>query len=652
MNSLDDLPSRPLSHGMGAKALAALEGKIALFGKFTAQGADVCDYGVDLTLEANRDNAEPDGRVFPTNGRIAVQVKGTAKAANQDDSISISVDKTHLNYMLMQPYSVYICYHEPTERLLYATAQSVHEARSRHGANTSSETVTVRFFLEFDQFAQSKLSQLVISATRRGRDMRINTPTDPTAYGVHVPESRESALVMLGSLFEQGRDWDISQAGEAFLAVVGADTLDALTIGLAEVNLGINGSPILEGRVRLAILLILYGIDQKLLQPHGAQYSLGNAYSVLDDYDAAASCYSLAIDLAIEAEDPMLAAMAHKNFGSMEEQHFNNEAALYHFNKALELDPNLGEARHALATYHYNNEDYSDALDTLSRLRFARGSSGNIPMIEVFRIQCLFQLNRDSDAFEKLIGLTGEPSTSDEVWAKLGSIVRVFGRSKSENFLETCRFWKEFCIRFSDNIGGQTEYFLAAAVLRNTNSAIGLTWEPLREKISVFTTSEDSALALIWDRLGHWAQDEGRWTDASDCFQIADSFDRSIYGYCLGTAYLFSGKFTEAIEVLEDLSVLTPEDDMVWHQLGAAKMGVKDFSEATNNFQKAMDLNPDYEMAWFNLGGAIWNNGDHERAIEVWDDAVEKFPESAEIPKIETMVALAGQLRGMFSPKE
>ncbi|MGJ8562828.1 MAG: tetratricopeptide repeat protein [Alphaproteobacteria bacterium] len=649
MDNLDRFPSRPLSHRMGDKALATLERAVAFSGQFTVQGADVSDYGVDLTLEANRDDGEPDGRVFPSNARVTVQVKGTAQEANPDNSVSISVGRTHLNYMLMQPYSLYICYHEPSDRLLYTTVKSVHDNRIEHGMSSTSDSVAVRFSMEFDQNAQDRLVELVISAARRGRDMRVNSPANPNAYGVHVPASREAALIMLESLLEQGRDGDISQVGDAFLAVLGSDTLDALPIGLAEINLGINGAPILESRIRLVIALLLYGIDQNLLQPHGAQYSLGNAYYVLKDYDAASASFSLAIRLATEAGDLTTAAMAHKNFGSMEEQWFNTESALHHYNSALELDPDLGEARHALATYHYNNEDFSDALETLAGLRFARGSSGNIPMIEVFRIQCLFQLDRDEDAFEKIIGLTGEPSTSDLVWAKLSNIVGIFGRSKSDNFLETYRFWKEYCVRFPDNTYGQIEHLLAAAVLRNIDTLRGISWNALYEKVNVFRTEDTPSLALIWDRLGHWAQDEGRWEDAANCYRPADTIDRTSYGYCLGTAYLFTGKFTEALEVLEELTDLTPEDGMVWHQLGAAQMGLKLFSSAAANFQKAIELEPTYEKAWFNLGGALWNDGKTEQAIDAWGDAIEMFPESVETSKVKKMVALEGMFQGMFS---
>jgi hypothetical protein len=54
---------------------------------------------------------------WATNVRVHVQLKGTERELNADGSLSVEVRRTNLNYLLMQGYSCYACYHVPTGSL-------------------------------------------------------------------------------------------------------------------------------------------------------------------------------------------------------------------------------------------------------------------------------------------------------------------------------------------------------------------------------------------------------------------------------------------------------------------------------------------------------------------------------------------------------
>lgn len=114
---LNDLPKRDANSAIERAAQAAFE-------KFVSESSDVFqqidrkDFGTDYQLEVAHGGAA-------TNVRLHVQLKGTAKAANKDGSVSVEIDRTNLNYLMQNAYSFFVCYHVPTNSLFYTSADSV-----------------------------------------------------------------------------------------------------------------------------------------------------------------------------------------------------------------------------------------------------------------------------------------------------------------------------------------------------------------------------------------------------------------------------------------------------------------------------------------------------------------------------------------------
>ncbi len=65
---------------------------------------------------------------------------------------------------------------------------------------------------------------------------------------------------------------------------------------------------------------------------------------------------------------------------------------------------------------------------------------------------------------------------------------------------------------------------------------------------------------------------------------------------------------------------------MSWFQVAQARLGVGDIEGSIFAYEKAIELDKDYDLAWFNLGGVCWNNKHTEKAIEIWREAVLRFP--------------------------
>src|SRR3954463_15686792 len=118
MDHLDDLPKRHDTHATETKAEAAFQKLLASADDFLLQAADRRDYGTDCQIEAiDGDSA--------TNVRLHVQLKGTEGPLSVDGSVSVSVNRSNLNYLLMQPHSLFVCYHVPTDSLRFCAADEV-----------------------------------------------------------------------------------------------------------------------------------------------------------------------------------------------------------------------------------------------------------------------------------------------------------------------------------------------------------------------------------------------------------------------------------------------------------------------------------------------------------------------------------------------
>src|SRR5688500_10733727 len=109
MGSIDDFPKRPQSHEIAEESEIAFRHAIDAAKRFHVQVRDRSDYGTDLQIEAL------DGEAV-TNLRCHAQLKGTNTEANADGSVSISVSRSTLNYLLSQPHSILVCFHKPTGR--------------------------------------------------------------------------------------------------------------------------------------------------------------------------------------------------------------------------------------------------------------------------------------------------------------------------------------------------------------------------------------------------------------------------------------------------------------------------------------------------------------------------------------------------------
>ncbi len=170
---------------------------------------------------------------------------------------------------------------------------------------------------------------------------------------------------------------------------------------------------------------------------------------------------------------------------------------------------------------------------------------------------------------------------------------------------------------------------MATLYLRAEGQNVGRTYAEFRDEFHrqiEYIDSKDES-AFLWDRLGHWAQDERDWAEAERCFRKAYDLAGGHFGYCLGTALNFLGRFKESLPILREQAERIQPDAMSWFQLGVAYGDLGQSAQAIDAYEKALVLNPDYDLAMFNLGGAHWNKGEKIKALAIWTTAINRFPD-------------------------
>lgn len=100
----------------------------------------------------------------------------------------------------------------------------------------------------------------------------------------------------------------------------------------------------------------------------------------------------------------------------------------------------------------------------------------------------------------------------------------------------------------------------------------------------------------------------------------------------LSGAYILSGRFKEALALLEPLSEREPDNPMVWINLGAAHLGNPVLArdpeqlQAISAFERALEIRPAARSVAYNLGLIYRDRQEIEQAIKWFRQAVEDNP--------------------------
>lgn len=641
MSHFDELPRRDRNHEIEDKAITAFQMRMNESNAFFLQVTDRKDYGTDCQIEV-----KADGRA--TNARVHVQLKGTERALNADGSLSVEVRRTNLNYLLMQPYSIYVGYHVPTGSLRICTAESVAHQYEHGGTNwTDQQSLTVSFVEELTVERLGRLADLARAGASSSRDRRVDQVGMATADlsnhlltsppEVHVPEEPALARKLLAQLYEKNADEVISAGFAKFAAVLGAGSDEIGFCYMSEINLGMDGMSRHPERIENAISFFRTRLADDRQQVGDLHYAIGNAFHALRDEQEAKRAYEAALADPVLATSPELAAQVHKNLGSSHALLGDHERAVDHYREALRLNPDLAEAHNALGIHYVRLGKYEDALRHFDQVVFSEQKRGRTSAVSGWRANVLFNLGDGRAAFREINGLVAQADRLRWIWPWCRRLVAGFGRANVDNARQALPFWQRYVRANPEDPAGRWELLMTTFYLRGQGESVAKTYSEFCKEFDrhIVHIDADNA-ALPWDRLGHWAEDGGDWAEAERCFRKAYELAGGEYGYCLAIALYELGRFEESVPLLQDQAQIVQPDAMSWFQLAAAYARLSRWPEAIDAYERTLALDPDHAVAMFDLGGAHWNGDDAAMAVEIWTAAIERFPDhelSAELKR-------------------
>lgn len=86
-------------------------------------------------------------------------------------------------------------------------------------------------------------------------------------------------------------------------------------------------------------------------------------------------------------------------------------------------------------------------------------------------------------------------------------------------------------------------------------------------------------------------------------------------------------RYQEALELIERAIALSPDDPAIIDSLGWAQYKLGLYTQSINNLRRAYAAFPDHEVA-AHLGEVLWVSGEQDEALQIWQEALENFPDS------------------------
>ncbi|HEY4682109.1 MAG TPA: tetratricopeptide repeat protein [Candidatus Acidoferrales bacterium] len=91
------------------------------------------------------------------------------------------------------------------------------------------------------------------------------------------------------------------------------------------------------------------------------------------------------------------------------------------------------------------------------------------------------------------------------------------------------------------------------------------------------------------------------------------------------------------IEQFKELLALDPDDPLVHYGLGSEYLKTKEYAEAVACFRRVLELKPDYSAAYRELGKALEGTGETQAAAEMYRKGKEVAGQKGDIQTIKEM---------------
>ena len=322
-----------------------------------------------------------------------------------------------------------------------------------------------------------------------------------------------------------------------------------------------------------------------------------------------------------------VAARCCKNLGAAMGKLNKPDEAHAFYTRALELDPNLSEAHFALALwYNRKNADLDRALEHLDAIVWSADSAGTSPSVQGWRAEILFKQGESKEAFRDIRSLLGDGERQAWIWSWCARLVAIYGRTSLDATQDSIKFWDTYLRRSTNDLIAQQERLLCIWRVHADGGQAEWDFDQFKKTVADVVARGAQESSVLVGSSRSLAQDEKDWSEAESCYRKAFELSPEEYGYCLGTALNFLGRYEEALPIVLPQANEHQPDAMSWSQLAVAMEGTGDVEGCINAYKRCLQLDENYDLAWFNLGGVYWNCQSKAEAMATWREAIRRFP--------------------------
>ncbi|MEG4351972.1 tetratricopeptide repeat protein [Microcoleus sp. LAD1_D3] len=199
--------------------------------------------------------------------------------------------------------------------------------------------------------------------------------------------------------------------------------------------------------------------------------------------------------------------------------------------------------------------------------------------------------------------------------------------------------WNNLGLTLND-LGRQSEALTAFETALKIDPKFQMAWNGLgnvlrdlgrqSEALTAFETALeiDPKFHFAWNGLGVTLNDLGHQSEALAAFETALEIDPKFHFAWngLGTTLNDLGRYSEALAALETALEIDPKFPLAWNNLGNALKGLARNIEALAAFETALEITGNqFWQAWANRGSAFFNSGRYHKAIQNWDEGLQKY---------------------------
>lgn len=420
------------------------------------------DFGVDIILEAIIDNA------FMSNYRAYVQLKSVASISyNKDKTISYSVDISNMNYLLNQINSIYVIYFEDKNIFYWDWVSEIKlhcDNKEIDLKSTSAKTITFRFYKKLEKSSFLDIFKIIVQA---GNNLRIiheekellelvNRGTynidfrliDLNLKRLFIKNEYEAIIQLLCNNEKTVFDCELvaicyynlyryndgySYIEEKMLLFNSNNLLTLKACILCES--GINE----RSNIKIKIAKGIFEELVKQKPSYISYYNLANAVSALNDFSNAELLYKKSLELNSDFD------MALKNLGTVYYYLNKHDKEIECYNKALEINPYLFEARISKGlTIAKIYSKYDEAIDILEDVDDDNSKLSKKWPHFYYWISAIYLANKNLDKAILNINkyLSCKPDDMYGIYLKVG-IYYLLVRNSDDHFKDSLKFLQD-----------------------------------------------------------------------------------------------------------------------------------------------------------------------------------------------------------------